>query len=152
MWWVKELYKSRIECSKMRGGEKCSWWGVKWSPICSEWQITLFKGLTKKYVKNSASQFQSCLVNFHKFCRLFLRILSHHSYIRLYLKSWCKEWLWLFRVIPQRWRWIYQSQCTSNSWLNLGFICQCRTKEHSRQWCTYIEQTSQKKFKKRSAY
>jgi hypothetical protein len=33
--------------------------------------------------------------------------------------------LTLCRPIPQRWRRISQSHCTSNRWWNLGFICEC---------------------------
>jgi hypothetical protein len=44
--------------------------------ISSEWWMILFKVLTKKFVKDGASQFQNFRVNFHRFCALFCAVLS----------------------------------------------------------------------------
>jgi hypothetical protein len=116
-------------CKMFKDGlaNKCSRWRAMWLAIC--WP-SCSKCWPKKNLKDGASQFQNFHVNLHKFHTFLYEIITVrlgcfpkmltgvHTMQRM-------AWLWLFRVIPQRWRRISQSHCTSNGWWNLGFIHEC---------------------------
>jgi hypothetical protein len=97
------------------------------------WVVILFKVLTKKFVKANFRTFVHISTNFthssvwdyhrlgwHKFCpTVFLKMLTGAHKTQTVASALS------FRVIPQRRRWILQSHCTSNTWWNLGSICEC---------------------------
>jgi hypothetical protein len=121
---------------------------TKWSGVCSELKVLAQKPW--KTISEVSCEFPhisravlyeiiSTGPGYQKFCaRCFPKMLTKR-----------REWLrlWLLRAIPRRWQCIPQSRCTSNSWWNPGFICECWEQIVVKQWMHTQSPNKPKKLK-----
>jgi hypothetical protein len=99
------------------GGWSCSkcWLKTLWNTALHHFRTFMWISLTVLY------DIITVRLGYHKFCARWVpkMLTSAHKTQRM-----ASAFVDLFRVIPQRWIWIYQSHRTSNRWRNLDFICE----------------------------